>query len=356
MSSSRRCWIWRKNLYLVDACSVGGNYTAMQTGRHDTRFKILLSYWYFQKHDIGAFLTNTFQRKPAVFADSGAFSAKSQGVSIKIDEYIKWLHRWKEHFDCYANLDVIGNHRQTMENQRIIESAGLAPLPVYHAGEPWEALSGLTERYSYIALGGLVGNAKHDRGKTVWRFCCKAFEVAKKRCVYHGFGCTSWQTMRDFPWYSVDSSSWASGFRYGQVPIWDERRGRIFLIGIGDVRKWLKNAAIVRAMGFDPRDFADRNRCDRTKLASIAAYAYILGERWLAKRHGEVHIPSIEDGNAGPMIFLADPTDKDASSAEKALGPRLYLCETDFNAELPSAVKHGEAAMLRMEMRGLQHE
>ena len=77
-------------------------------------------------------MTNT---KVDLFLDSGAFSAWNKGTSIDIKKYIKFIKKNEDLFTVYANLDVIGiggnqpnllTATKTLENQRIMEKAGLA--------------------------------------------------------------------------------------------------------------------------------------------------------------------------------------------------------------------------------------
>ena len=50
---------------------------------------------------------------------------------------------------------------------------------------------------------------------------------------------------------------------------------------------WKRHAKLVRSLGFNPLDFADRSRNDRAKICAISALSYMLAEQWLSKYHGE---------------------------------------------------------------------
>ena len=72
--------------------------------------RILTSYHYFKTYDYDTMVKTHFDGfKPDIFADSGAFSAVTQGAELNIDDYAKWIIRWREYFTIYANLDVIGD-------------------------------------------------------------------------------------------------------------------------------------------------------------------------------------------------------------------------------------------------------
>ena len=221
---------------------------------------------------------------PDVFADSGGFSAETQGAVIAPQEYAAWVKRWAHLFSVYANLDVIGDAVGTAENQKRLEDMGLAPLPVFHVGENWDVLEGLVERYSYVALGGMVPHMRFAKRLIPWLI--KAFTIAQGRAVFHGFGAPSWEVISPLPWYSVDSSSWGQGFRYGQVPVFDNRKGRFEKINLGDRAGWVKHAKLVRDLGSDPAEFMYRCSDDRAKNCSMSAVSYKKARQWLRRHWG----------------------------------------------------------------------
>lgn len=154
-----------------------------------------------------------------LFLDSGAFSAWTQKTKIDIDEYITFIKKHQDLIGIYANLDVIGvggkqpnrlTAELTLENQRIMEENGLSPLPCFHFGEPFEFLEYYVKNYDYLALG-VAGNS----GNTLvpWLNRCFAEYICDDQGLpkvkVHGFAVTSLKLMVRYPWYSVDSTSWA---------------------------------------------------------------------------------------------------------------------------------------------------
>ncbi len=301
------------------------------------RLRILLSYWYYKDTDLDALFAKYFTPPyPDVFADSGAFSAMTQGVEITCEEYAAWIKRWKHLFCVYANLDVIKHAERTFDNQRRLEDMGLQPLPCFHVLESWDWLERYVEQYPYIALG-VAGMQNRKEQILAWLVRC--FRIAGKQAVFHGFALTSWEVMKSFPWYSVDSSSWGQGFRFGNVPVFDGRRGRFYKLGLG-TPDWYKHAALVREMGFDPADFANRSRNDRAKICAISALSYMLAEQWLRRRHGEVHIPGQDGAPAGLRAHLADANPARFGEAVAGVsGPRLHLSDTSNGINFGDADK-----------------
>lgn len=251
------------------------------------RLKILLSYHYFKGVDLHLLMNKYFGEKPPmIFIDSGGFSAATQGVEINLLEFCAFLKKHKDLITVYANLDEIGNPELTYERQQMMEAEGLEPIPVFHTGESIDWLKRyIDEGYDYIALGGMVPYARDKKKLIQWMSACFN-EVEKSGCKvgFHGFGMTTWDLMRAYPWKSVDSSSWCSGFRYGQVYLFDDKIGRFYQVGLRDIKKSYKYKTLLEACGFSPNDIAVNSEFDRVKIATISALAFMKAEAWLKKK------------------------------------------------------------------------
>jgi len=165
-------------------------------------------------------------KKIELFLDSGAFSAKSQGVKIDVQDYISFIKDNENVISVYANLDVIGDAEGTLQNQKIMEKAGLSPIPVYHYGEDEKYLLRYIDGYEYIALGGMVlGSSSRLRSWLDKKFPLTCDKDGMPKVKVHGFGLTSLRLMLQYPWYSVDSTSWVMTGRMGSIFIPNKRRG-----------------------------------------------------------------------------------------------------------------------------------
>ncbi len=159
------------------------------------------------------------KNKIDLFLDSGAFSAFTQGIQIDIQEYIDFIKEHEDVLDVYANLDVIGSAEGTWKNQRIMERAGLNPLPCFHYGEDLKWLKRYINKYEYIALGGMVPISTPQLA--IWlddifsQYICD--EEGMPKVKIHGFGLTSLKLLLRYPWYSVDSTSWVVTGRMGSI-------------------------------------------------------------------------------------------------------------------------------------------
>lgn len=280
-------------IHLADSSLMGKDakhYGYAHQGVKPLKLRILLSYWYYKDTDLDELFQTYFTKPyPDVLADSGAFSAMTQGAMITVDEYADWVRQWRHLFTAYANLDVIKDAEATWRNHEAMKERGLKPVPCFHVLEDFDWLRRyVDDGYRYIALGVAGMQARRD---AVMRWLVKCFKIAGDEAVFHGFALTSWKVLRSFPWYSADSSSWGAGFRYGRVPLFDADRGRFAQADLGDPVSCYENADLFRSLGFDPADFADRERNDRAKICAISALSYMQAERWLEAYHGPVPLP-----------------------------------------------------------------
>jgi hypothetical protein len=140
--------------------------------------------------------------------DSGAFSAHTLGKKIENLAYIEFALQLRAEdptlSDIFA-LDVIDDYKAGLKNAQAAWDHGLAAIPCYHFGEPWEYLRDLAQLAPKIAIGGAVGMRLQQ--KDAWASKCFA-QVWPKRI--HGFGFGSETSLLRNPFDSVDASNWES--------------------------------------------------------------------------------------------------------------------------------------------------
>lgn len=183
---------------------------------------ILESYHYVKKQPYVDAMRNNGAK---VFIDSGAFSAHTLGVEIRVEDYVAYLQRnldiIKQEDGAYiaSVLDGIGDAHLTYLNQKKMEQLGFRALPCFHAGEEEEYLRYYVENYEYITLGGMVGSS--TKALQTWldrmwdRYLVDG--SGNPRLKVHGFGITSTPLMERYPWHSVDSSSWIQAAAFGAI-------------------------------------------------------------------------------------------------------------------------------------------
>lgn len=173
--------------------------------------------------------------KIGLFIDSGAFSAWTQEIEIDIDKYIEFCLEHLDMAEGIANLDVIPGKPFKRITQRHIEDSAeqgwknyekmlAAGIPkeklvhIFHQGEDMLWLRRMVEEIPYIGLS--PANDKNRLQKFMWLDDCMNYatdEEGMPKAKFHGFAVTSLEMMKRYPWYSVDSSTWAVNARLGRV-------------------------------------------------------------------------------------------------------------------------------------------
>lgn len=154
-----------------------------------------------------------------LFVDSGAYGAGTKNIEIPIDKYIEYVKENRQWIKYYANLDVKYSWQKTADNQKEMEDAGLAPLPVFHGGEPDTVKQDLLDNYEYICVGGIAGTQKSRKVLPALRELSK--EALRMNCRIHLFGMGGFKVLRRAYYYSSDSTNFV-GRRYGEFPYFDD--------------------------------------------------------------------------------------------------------------------------------------
>ena len=169
-----------------------------------------------------------------IILDSGAFTAYSKNIEINLKTYIEFLHKNLQYLEAYVNLDCIpgkvslmGSTEETektakvsFKNYMTMLEEGLNPIPVFHCGESFKWLDKiLSTGTEYFGLGALVGKPK----SITRNFFNKVFAYLEKQGAsnvkVHGFGIASIDLIINYPWYSVDSTTWVKGGAFGGINV-----------------------------------------------------------------------------------------------------------------------------------------
>lgn len=146
--------------------------------------------------------------------DSGAFSAKSSGTPIGLQEFHDAILAYRDEgiipVEVFS-LDVIGDPIESQHNAEWLWSHGIKVIPVFHYGESEDLLLGYARDYPKIALGGAVGLPRKEKEK--WARHCFARVWPKP---IHGLGFGIW-SVETLPFHTVDCADWeASCSRWGE--------------------------------------------------------------------------------------------------------------------------------------------
>jgi len=178
--------------------------------------------------------------------DSGAFTAWKSGNPIELDAYCKFVESCKPEPWRYFALDVIGDPAATIKNYEIMLKRGFNPIPVFTRGECPSVLETFYETSEVVAIGGLVGTLG-NKG-----FVKGIMKYIKNRWV-HWLGFTNLDFVKYYKPYMCDSSTWESGARYGNIPLY-MGNGKLQMIGKSDFQGKPNQQVLdrIQQLGIDP--------------------------------------------------------------------------------------------------------
>lgn len=158
--------------------------------------------------------------------DSGVFSYLNGKDGSKVDwdkyvvDYAAFVkkHKIKNYvevdIDRMVGLEVVEKLRAKLESL-----VGWQSMPVWHMNRSYDKWLEICRSHSYICFGAfLTDNLPESKYPYVRQFIADA---KKENCRVHGLGFTSMKWLRVLPFYSVDSSSWTAGSRFGHVVHFD---------------------------------------------------------------------------------------------------------------------------------------
>lgn len=262
---------------------------------------ILVAYPYL-KPDFHKYLHGT-----RFLLDSGAFTAWKAGREILLDDYCRFIDDLPTKPWRYFTLDVIGNPDKTMDNYQKMLSRGYNPIPIFTRGEDPAVIDEYYKTTDLIGVGGLVGT-KGNKG-----FVKGIMEKIGKRKV-HWLGFTRFDFIKYYKPYSVDSSSWAGGIRYGVIDVY-MGQGRWERIKKVDCRLPIKPEVYkqISVYGFDPDRLAKAGEWRNSKdciLRELPVNSFVRYSLDVEKR-------------LGTKMFLAVCTLQDMISFKRQYG-RIY--------------------------------
>lgn len=308
----------------------------------DPPLDILCSYHYFKDANM-ATLKSWGTR---IIGDSGAFSAMSLGEPIDRDEFHAWAKKWQHHLYWIAGLDVIGDAKGTFQNWMAAKREGLDLVPTLHYGEPPETMNQYIDQgATFLGLGGMVPYKSEP--KRLMRWCLSMHRYARDHhpdVRFHGWGTTHSLLVDGLPWWSVDSSGFASAFRFGTMKLFDPTRGSTRSIPL-DGRAIAKHSRLLKKYyNTDWRDIATSNAENRRKVGRVAIKSQQLHAAWLQRRRKVTPPPRFQPTeDNGPLVSIADTTFSFITPPEPQHGPMLAAATAvneSWNALNPTGKLH----------------
>lgn len=268
---------------------------------------VLASFHFYSKVDMAEMASWGLR----IIADSGAFSAASAGVYIDLEAYVEWVQKWGLHLHWIASLDVIGDASKSWANWRSLKTAGVESVPTIHyPADPTELDRYVEAGADFIGLGGMVPfRSEPDRllrwAAQVMRHAAHAHPHVR----FHGWGITHPGLLLNLPWWSVDSSGYASAYRYGRLRLFDPDQGRMVSVDVraaGGREIALHRRLLIEHYGLaDWRRIASSTVETRRDLTRISLRALQLAEAFMTRRWHVEPPASLQDAPMGPSVHAA---------------------------------------------------
>jgi hypothetical protein len=164
------------------------------------------------------------KEKENFLLDSGAFTFLNSGTEINFDNYVKEYAKFikenniKQYFEM--DIDSIVGLKKVEEYRNFLEEYTKTKcIPVWHKSRGIKYLEMLTKQYNFIAIGGFAIKVIK---KNEYKYINSLIDIAhKNNCKVHGLGFTSLKDLEKYKFDTVDSTSWKSGMRYGNIQKWN---------------------------------------------------------------------------------------------------------------------------------------
>lgn len=267
---------------------------------------VLVSYHYFARYDLDRLAGLR------IIGDSGAFSAHNQGATIRVGDLADWAIQWRHRLAWVAALDVIGDPEATRRNwHQMVDGYGVPAVPTVHYPAPAQAVDYYAERgVDFLGLGGLVG--KPAQSQMAWmvhvlRYARRAWPHLR----FHGWGVSRPEVLQ-LPLYSVDSSGWGAGYRYGRLDVRDPRTGKSTPIQLDGRASFTPEVArrLRDHYGVSPAEVARSGPHNRKMMVQLSALSASCIEQRFRQIHRRNPVTAPKWGQLsppdGPHLHLAE--------------------------------------------------
>jgi hypothetical protein len=274
----------------------------------DRPVNFLVSFPYFRK----ANLTDYVTRGLRLIADSGAYSAHHLGVTISVDAYADWLTPWVGSLAWAASLDDRPNDVEHCwrNYRRLRHHHHLDVVPTIHAGDPPTTLDRYAaEDVDLIGLGGLVPHTGRPKATMPWLIAVMRYARDRHpQLRFHGWGVTSQLLLSALPFFSADSSSIGSSYRYGRLALFDPATATYTTLVLDGHGPRAQHELLTRGYGLNTEDCLTSTRANRTMFIRLAVRSLQLRQDHLRRRHGLLSPPryAATDTQPGLQLFAVD--------------------------------------------------
>ena len=278
-----------------------------------------------------------------LFIDSGAYTyitnPEFENYTVEqweqqIHEYLNWARKHKDSIFAIADLDLqylVGNEKVYEWRKKYFEpfmlETGIPVCFIYHEEglDQWEYMC---KRYPYV---GISLNVDGNVDETELR---NKFKIAEKyNTLIQGMASTRTGMLTQYPFYTVDSTTWNVGLKYGEISVWTGTK-------MTRVKKTeFETKAFPMISKYDLQfDFDLIREEDKTEMIRVNAYAFVQAEKfiherlkslmyWFKARAVKVDVDNLPDDFFPSIRWFQSSPDPDSM--------KEYARSMNINPELP---------------------
>ena len=226
----------------------------------------------------------------SLFIDSGAYTymndPKYENFTIEqweeqIKSYLKWAEKHKSQIFAICDLDlqyIVGCEQVYKWRKEYFEPfmlrTGIPVCFMYHDEglKQWEYMC---KRYPYVGLSLAIDNKENG-----YQELKDMFRIAEKHnALCQGMASTKTSMLTEFPFYTVDSTTWNVGLKYGEISVWNKTK-------MSRVKKEdFQTKAFPIISTYDVSfDFDKILEEDKTEMIRVNAYAFVMAEKFIQDR------------------------------------------------------------------------
>lgn len=227
-----------------------------------------------------------------LFIDSGAYTYQNdpqyeqwteEQWEKQIEEYLAWAKKHKDSIFAIADLDLqylpnVGYEKVYEWRRKYFEpfmlDTGIPVCFIYHEDglDVWEYMC---KRYPYVGLSLAID--KVEGGSDILR---QMFITAEKyNTLCQGMASTNTKLLMQYPFYTVDSTTWLAGLKYGEISVFTGTK--MTRIKKNDFET---KAFPMISMYQEHFDFDLIRQEDTTEMIRVNAYAFIEAEKFVRER------------------------------------------------------------------------
>lgn len=227
-----------------------------------------------------------------LFIDSGAYTyqndPKYESYTVEqweeqIVTYLEWAKKHKDQIFAIADLDLqyldnVGYEKVYEWRRKYFEpfmlETGIPVCFIYHEDglDYWEYMC---QRYPYVGLSLALDKAENGEEQLK-----DMFRVAEKyNTLCQGMASTNTQLLTKYPFYTVDSTTWNVGLKYGEISVWNGTK-------MSRIKKTeFESKAFPIISKYDRKfDFDLIREEDKTEMIRVNAYAFVQAEKFVRER------------------------------------------------------------------------